>query len=283
MMDWIFSPMTTTLSGPEEIAAKEDSIPYLKPTGLLTDYAWRPLSSSASIRILTLEPGRHGDPLVCSLSEGHLDSLLQFRAVSYCCGDLSDRRIVECEGHGVSITKNLYAALVRIRKPDKHERIWADAACINQGDVVERGQQIQLMGRIYRQAGQCLVWLGVETELDALAFKLLENLATYRRDMNRWQEGDRRQRRKKPPRLKGGRLVGGRDKWKDPSSADKLTIMLFGKDRPKDLRAAAQWAALGALIEPAVVPARVDIAGDRAAVGRGDYVWALLHRCKRLL
>lgn len=79
----------------------------------------------------------------------------------------------------MSITRNLYDALLRLRKPDDTLRIWADALCINQNDMAERRQQVQLMRRIYQQCEKCLVWLGPHTELDGLAFKLLNVIQEY--------------------------------------------------------------------------------------------------------
>ena len=160
-------------------AAREDPITYSFPTGCLARYNYRPLRPNSYIRILVLEPGSGGDFLHCSLEESDLDSQPQFNALSYCWGDTSDTRTINCEECSVSITKNLYDALLRLRKPHLRLRIWADALCIDQNDMVERRQQVQLMRRIYQQAEKCLVWLGAHTELDALAFKLLNTIQDY--------------------------------------------------------------------------------------------------------
>ncbi|OCL04831.1 HET-domain-containing protein, partial [Glonium stellatum] len=154
-------------------AAREDPIAYSCPASGLAEYRYRPLRSDSHIRVLVLEPGCGGELLRCSLEESDLDSQLQFDALSYCWGDASDTRTITCEGCSVSITKSLYDALLRFRKPDLRLRIWADALCINQEDMAERRQQVQLMRRIYQESEKCLVWLGPHTELDGLAFKLL--------------------------------------------------------------------------------------------------------------
>jgi hypothetical protein len=38
--------------------------------------------------------------------------------------------------------------------------IWIDSICINQNDLAERASQVQLMGRIYRNAHSLFAWLG---------------------------------------------------------------------------------------------------------------------------
>ena len=43
-------------------------------------------------------------------------------------------------------------------------RVWVDAICINQNDIVERNQQVQIMGDIYRAASRVRVWLGHGTD-----------------------------------------------------------------------------------------------------------------------
>ncbi|KAH9214939.1 heterokaryon incompatibility protein-domain-containing protein [Leptodontidium sp. 2 PMI_412] len=93
------------------------------------------------------------------------------------------------DGQAVEVTPNLWVALWHLRRganwfkshPDsevgefgekldkeKHTHftyenpIWIDALCINQLDVVERNQQVQLMGSLYQNA-QCVhSWTGLE-------------------------------------------------------------------------------------------------------------------------
>ena len=160
-------------------AAREDPIVFSCHASDLAEYNYRPLRPNSYIRVLVVEPGYGGELLRCSLEELDLDSQPQFNALSYCWGDVSDTRIISCEGYSLSITKNLYDALLRLRKPDLTLRIWADALCINQKDRAEQRQQVHLMRRIYQQSEKCLAWLGPHTELDALAFKLLNILHDY--------------------------------------------------------------------------------------------------------
>jgi hypothetical protein len=47
---------------------------------------------------------------------------------------------------------------------DHYQVLWIDAICINQADIVERGHQVQMMGDIYRQRDEALIWLGDHDE-----------------------------------------------------------------------------------------------------------------------
>ncbi|KAH7255231.1 heterokaryon incompatibility protein-domain-containing protein [Fusarium redolens] len=62
------------------------------------------------------------------------------------------------------ISGSLYIALREVRRSNDSRVIWADAICINQEDVKERGQQVALMGQIFSGAWQVIIWLGEETD-----------------------------------------------------------------------------------------------------------------------
>jgi hypothetical protein len=69
------------------------------------------------------------------------------------------------------IRSNLWNALWYFREYDMKNRredqvlaprrLWVDALCINQADIQERNYQVRLMSRIYTQAREVVVWLGV--------------------------------------------------------------------------------------------------------------------------
>ncbi|KAH7401254.1 heterokaryon incompatibility protein-domain-containing protein, partial [Pyrenochaeta sp. MPI-SDFR-AT-0127] len=104
-----------------------------------------------------------------------------FVALSYSWGNPKDTLDIiiysEGENHETNrsgvwhpVTRNLHAALSQLRESGIFAgklMLWADALCINQGDQVERGQQCGRMDKIYRQAGNVLVWLGPEVDYSA--------------------------------------------------------------------------------------------------------------------
>lgn len=56
----------------------------------------------------------------------------------------------------------------------KEERVvWADAVCIDQNNIQEKASQIPLMGSIYRNAAEVLVWLGPQSDH---AMDMIENI-----------------------------------------------------------------------------------------------------------
>jgi hypothetical protein len=131
-------------------------------------FRYHPLTHDDEIRLLHLKPGS-GDDIHFTLHSVRLGEQPSYEAISYCWGDASDTREVYCNGQLLSITNSLYTGLKRLRKEDTVRVLWADAVCINQKDVPEKGSQVGLMSRIYSQPSRVLVWLGDDTSgLDGL-------------------------------------------------------------------------------------------------------------------
>jgi hypothetical protein len=56
------------------------------------------------------------------------------------------------------VTENVFQALLHLRSSNGISRtLWVDAICINQADDIERGHQVQYMGRIYNKATKVTV------------------------------------------------------------------------------------------------------------------------------
>ncbi|KAM7211529.1 Heterokaryon incompatibility protein (HET) domain containing protein [Rhypophila decipiens] len=72
-------------------------------------------------------------------------------------GDERDTTTIVIDGRQVPVTVNLHDALKRLRKRDEERIVWADAICINQGDLEERQHQVQMMGDIYSRAAMVQV------------------------------------------------------------------------------------------------------------------------------
>lgn len=134
-------------------------------------FKYKPLSGDSSIRILTLDAGVRGDPLVAHLAEEELGDLeAPYEAVSYVwgtgarCAELRCRDAADGDETILPLTESIDDALQRLRLPDRPRRLWADQICINQADVAERSQQVRLMNAIYKGAQRVLVWLGRDPE-----------------------------------------------------------------------------------------------------------------------
>ena len=118
-----------------------------------------------------LEEQSPDQPLRCEMQHVSLleDQLPLYKACSYTWGETSSRKDIVIDGVGTSIPVNSELALRCLH--DKHagslnssgrqlSLLWMDALCIDQADVVERGQQVSLMKDIYSTAEIVLVWLG---------------------------------------------------------------------------------------------------------------------------
>ena len=67
-------------------------------------------------------------------------------------------------GHICRVRENFYNVLVQVRQRRYAGSLWVDALCINQDDNQEKAQQVIMMGEIFAQAAEVLVWLGQDLE-----------------------------------------------------------------------------------------------------------------------
>jgi hypothetical protein len=143
-----------------------------------------------TIRLLILHPGLFGSSIHCDLVTSSLEDseTMKFEALSYCWGDatntnnislshLRDHNCLESQGN-FQITSGLDEALRHLRYSDNRKRVlWVDSICINQGDLQERGFQVDIMGDIYSHASSVLVWLGESDDSSRRATSLLKSVS----------------------------------------------------------------------------------------------------------
>ncbi|KAH9205109.1 heterokaryon incompatibility protein-domain-containing protein [Leptodontidium sp. 2 PMI_412] len=123
------------------------------------NYEHEALPTTTCIRILELFPGEGTEIIRCSLTVSERKTAPPFEAISYAWGSGSNTRVISCENRKLKVTTNLRDALWKIRDPVKSRLLWADAVCINQKDIKERGYQVWQMSEIYASATRVLVWL----------------------------------------------------------------------------------------------------------------------------
>ncbi|KAF2123042.1 heterokaryon incompatibility protein-domain-containing protein [Lophiotrema nucula] len=106
---------------------------------------YRPLDDAGQeLRVLVLLPAQTlSDPLVACLETTYLNAGRppRFEALSYVWGAPEFTELIEISGAKRMITRNLSDALRRLRKRNIHRRLWVDALCINQDDVVEKSHR----------------------------------------------------------------------------------------------------------------------------------------------
>lgn len=147
---------------------------------------YRPLREPLDIRLISLKPDIQHKTICCDLVYVSLQNNPAYEALSY-TWDLdpypeneNDKNScsIFLAGESIHVTPNLYFALKRLRHPSEARILWVDAICINQSDIAERGQQVQIMSKIYSQARLVVVWLGEEGPTTGLAFALMHEWQT---------------------------------------------------------------------------------------------------------
>ncbi|KAI1303970.1 heterokaryon incompatibility protein-domain-containing protein [Xylaria venustula] len=133
-----------------------------------------------SIRIAELLPGTPGDPISCLLHEVEWSNLPKYEALSYAWGDPHDSSTIVVHDKNLEVTKSLQVALTHLRLEDKARFLWADALCINQSDIPERGAQVRQMRRIFESAESIILWLGPdESDRASLAASAVRQIADF--------------------------------------------------------------------------------------------------------
>ncbi|KAH8802732.1 heterokaryon incompatibility protein-domain-containing protein [Xylogone sp. PMI_703] len=116
-------------------------------------------------RLLRLVKG-DSDTIHCELFESKLPSqnnVAEYVALSYTWGSELRPCEIVMNGSRMEVTKNAYLALRDLRCQEEDRILWVDALCIDQSNIIERGEQVQQMRSIYSKAKQVIIWLGEAT------------------------------------------------------------------------------------------------------------------------
>ncbi|PWY86557.1 HET-domain-containing protein [Aspergillus sclerotioniger CBS 115572] len=154
-----------------------------------SQYTYHPLPpDSNAIRVLRLLPSKDkAAPIECELVEYLLpeseSGIHPYEALSYVWGAGSKPQSIFINGHTLQVTGNLHAALLHLRDHGLERILWVDAVCINQSDEKEKSHQVPLMGAIYGQAGNVIVWLGEEENRSNEAMESIRLAAQDERDL----------------------------------------------------------------------------------------------------
>lgn len=140
------------------------------------NYKYDRLSSEdGSFRLLEILPASSRDALIeCRLQTANIGRAAgTYACLSYQWGAPGRGLVIQLDGEEFRIQRNLWLFLRQLRYYG-HFHLWVDAICINQNDIAERGQQVQLMNRIYPSAARVLVWLGDAADYSDAAFQFLQ-------------------------------------------------------------------------------------------------------------
>jgi len=126
----------------------------------MESYAYQPLPIGRVIRLLSRNPEVKGQQISFSLQIVSLDDPPPYTALSYVWGEPNFDFFVVCDGKRLRITRNLCFALQRLYMISETQFVWADAICIDQTNIIERGDQVRIMRSIYSKATRTIVDLG---------------------------------------------------------------------------------------------------------------------------
>lgn len=156
-------PRQDPKGGSESYTAIELDEQPSQNTGILNfKYTYDPLPDSGYIRLFELFPRSLLGTIFVRLFVVSINDLPRYEAISYVWERPTDTRTIICNRRPLRITRNLHDALKKFRASSKStsQILWADAICINQDDLQERGRHVRLMPSIYTEACRVLVWLG---------------------------------------------------------------------------------------------------------------------------
>lgn len=158
---------------------QEDFPDQLQNDGMISQHEMfrhRPLSGPDNFRCLLLKSAKDKDAVVeCELYHLGVDNPAFYDAVSYCWEGQTPTETILCDNQRFLVTANCFAILRQLRRRWVGRLLWVDAICIDQtreGEQ-ERNQQVKIMGQIYSQAANVVIWMGPSTPESRLAFKYL--------------------------------------------------------------------------------------------------------------
>jgi hypothetical protein len=122
-------------------------------------------NSDDSYRLFQLLPGDPQEPIQCQLYAANFSQPLANRYIagSYVCGPTSPTRRILVNGSHFYVGPNLYDFLSTLAIRYKSRlpmTLWIDAICIDQYSLDEQNHQVQLMGKIYKNAEQVIAYIG---------------------------------------------------------------------------------------------------------------------------
>ena len=143
-----------------------------------TSLSYTPLVTTArEFRLLLLASGDENESIDGAILHVSLDDHPSYEALSYTWGNTVSLHPINVDGCTFMVTRNLLAALKRLRLPDQDRYLWVDAICINQSDIPERNHQVKQMHWMYQLAERVIIWLGEHSEDSRLAIHQLEMIS----------------------------------------------------------------------------------------------------------
>lgn len=120
--------------------------------------AWMHPITKEQIRLLDILPGNEDEPIECDIYTATFSDHLAYEEISYTSP--ANLTTIHVSNRPAKVTKNLHAAVRRMRCQHEMRTLWIDQLCIRQHDEAEKSEQVPLMRTIYSQCTKALIWLG---------------------------------------------------------------------------------------------------------------------------
>lgn len=144
---------------------------------------------------MTLELRGDLDDIRCHISRHSLEAAPVYSALSYEWGDPEDAVDILIDGKMFSVRHNLWLFLHSMKvaalqqecsecAQKQTSQLCIDAVCIDQTNTSERNAQVQLMGRMYRDAQEVVIWLGWSEDLRPDVASILRGLLVTHLESN---------------------------------------------------------------------------------------------------
>ena len=126
--------------------------------------------------MLQILPGAPESELRLQVFEIDLNHTHPYHAISYTWGDDLATTTIDVDGVPHEIRHNLFGCLLQLRARSYSSHVWVDAISIRQDDLVEKGQQVGMIGDIFRKAERVLVWVGEHADGTEALFQRLSSV-----------------------------------------------------------------------------------------------------------
>jgi heterokaryon incompatibility protein (HET) len=147
----------------------------------LLEYEYSPIQEG-QIRLLRVTTNEDGSPsgTLKIVRLGHHDCP-SYKTLSYVWGDPGRRWPIQVDGRYLQVLESLKPFMYLLQnRLSRNTWWWIDSICIDPQNLNERSYQIQLMGQIYRQSKETVVWLGPKSPDSDEAIDFLRYLSKKR-------------------------------------------------------------------------------------------------------
>ncbi|KAF6842767.1 het domain protein [Colletotrichum musicola] len=149
--------------------------------------------SAGYIRLLELHPLDRSSSEVtdirCVLRPFLRTRAPPYNAISHTWGLPTPTKAIEVNGCPMDVRLNCEAVLRCARRYDTSVLYWIDEICIDQGNMVEKGTQVAMMGKIFEGARRVVAYVGEHADDSKLLYKTLRTWKLFFNSKGSYEHG----------------------------------------------------------------------------------------------